>query len=176
MAALRIVGRAVAAGQDITATMTTTVQLRAARPQMPYPPAWHDGTILVSGMGAKPGFFAVASRTNTVEFSRSTGQGQLTIDFERTDAKFKDTPLTVLPIGLPAGVTAEVKRQGSGAKETYEMILKGPKDLAEAEHVLRYLAYAEMGGQGRGVISGDIRLNVVAGESDAAAATEAKTP
>jgi hypothetical protein len=127
-------------------------------------------------MRAKPSFFSVANRTNVVELSRSTGQGQLAIDFERTDPKFKDTPLTVVPVGLPAGITAEVKRQGSGAKEVYEIILKGPKDLAEGEHTLRYFGYAEMGGQGRGVMSGDIRLKIVAGETAAAATTEAKTP
>src|SRR5438874_9461779 len=133
--------------------MSTTFQLPASRPQMSYPPAWHDGAIFVSGSSTKPGFFSVGNRENAVTLSRAEGQAKLTIDFERTDAKFKDVPLTVVPIGLPARVTADIKRQGNGAKETYEMTFKGPKDLAEAEHTLRYFAYAEMGGQGRGVLS-----------------------
>jgi hypothetical protein len=33
--------------------MATTVQLRAARPQTAYPPAWHDGLIFVVGEAAK---------------------------------------------------------------------------------------------------------------------------
>jgi hypothetical protein len=70
-------------------------------------------------------------------------------------------PLTVLPLGLPAGVTAEVKRNGNGPSETYDIILKGPKDLKEGLHSIRYFAFTEMGVNGRGTQSGDIRLNVI---------------
>jgi Bacterial pre-peptidase C-terminal domain len=173
VAQFRVIGRAESSGQPIFAVMTTTVQLRAARPQMPYPPAWHDGAIFVSGLGARPGFFAVAGRETAIKLPRSEGQTQLTLDFERTDAKFKDAPLTVLPMGLPAGVTASVKRNGNGPKETYDIVLKGGKDLPEGEHTFRYFAYAENAGQGRGVMSGDIRLQIVSADPPAA---EAKTP
>jgi hypothetical protein len=172
-AELRVLGRAEAGGRESLAVMSTTVQLRAGRPQTPYPPAWHDGTILVSSTGAKPGFYTVTSRDSAVKLPRDAGQAQLTLDFERTDAKFKDAPLTVLPLGLPAGVTASVKRTGNGPKETYDVVLKGSKGLAEGEHLFRYFAYAELAGQGRGVMSGDIRLNVVAADTPAA---EAKAP
>jgi hypothetical protein len=53
-----------------------------------------------------------------------------------------------------------VKRGDSGVKETYEMLLKGPKDLAAGQHPFRYFAYAELAGVGRGHYSGDVRLQV----------------
>jgi hypothetical protein len=54
LAALRIVGRGQSANQPILANMTTTLQLRASRPQTPYPPAWHDGLIFAVGALPKP--------------------------------------------------------------------------------------------------------------------------
>jgi hypothetical protein len=161
---LRVIGRAEAGGKQITSAMTTTAQLRLARPQMPYPPRWHDGAIFVSVQAPKSRFFFVSTKTSSVELSKQAGQAQLTLDFERTDPKFKDTPLTILPFGLPAGITTEVKRNGNGPKETYDIVFKGSNDLATGEHTFRYFAYAEMAGQGRGVISGDIRLHVVSAE------------
>src|SRR5262249_47654284 len=127
IAELRVVGRAEASGRAISATMASTVQLRAARPQTPYPPAWQDGAVFVSRTSAKPGFYTVATSQSAVELSRAAGQAKLTLDLERTDPKFKDTPLTVVPLGLPPGVTAEIKRNGNGSKETYELNLKATK-------------------------------------------------
>jgi Bacterial pre-peptidase C-terminal domain len=174
MSELRIVGRAEVGGQEITSSMSTTIQLRAARPQTPYPPGWHDGAIFVSGLGSKLSFYTIASTQSNVTLPRQAGQTQFKLDFERTDSKFKDVPLTVVPLGLPSGVTAEVKRNGNGPKETYEITLKGSKDLSDGEHMFRYFAYAEMSGQGRGVVSGDIQLKIVAGDPPPAA--ETKTP
>jgi hypothetical protein len=160
IAPLRIIGSAEIGGMEVAATMATTVQLRAARPQTPYPPAWHDGTIFVAGTGKKPAFYSVSAKRSEVDFPRQVGQAKLTLDFARLDEKFKDAPLTVLPLGLPAGVTAEVKRNGNGPKETYDLTFKGPKDLPEGEHAVKYFAYAEYANAGRAVL-GDIRLNVV---------------
>jgi hypothetical protein len=164
LAELRVTGRAESGVHDIAAVMGTTIPLRVARPQMPYPPAWHDGAIFVSGIGPKPGFYTVTAQESAVMLPRAAGQTKLTLDFERTNDKFKDVPLVVLPLGLPAGVTAEVKRNGNGPKETYDIVLKGAKTLADGEHSFRYFAYAEMSNQGRGQTSGDIRLSIVAGE------------
>jgi hypothetical protein len=158
---IRVVGRAVVGWHEITVPMSTTIPLRLARPQKPYPPRWHDGTIFVSGQGAKPGFFTVGVKSSKVDVARGTEKAQMTVDFERTDAKFKDTPLVVVPVGLPAGVTAEVKRNGNGAKETYDINLKLPKDLPASQYAYRFFAYAELAGQGRGVMSGDLLLNVL---------------
>ena len=175
VAELRVVGRAESEGRTITAAMATTVQLRAARPQTPYPPAWHEGAIFVGGLAPKPGFFRVTAAQAEVNFPRQAGQAEMTLDFERIDPKFKEAPI-ILPLGLPLGMTAEVKRNGaSGAKEIVSRAPKGPKDLAEGQHTLRFFTYAELGGQGRGVLSGDVRLNVVAAEK-AAELAEASKP
>src|SRR5205085_1582236 len=127
-------------------------QLRAARPQTPYPPRWHDGLIIVSAQPAMPGFYNVTAKNTTVELPRTGGETQLTLDFERTDDKFKDTPLVVVLFGLPAGVTAEVKRNGNGTQETYDIRLRSTKDAAAGQHLFRYFAYAELAGQGRGIM------------------------
>lgn len=164
VAALRIVGSGDVSGRDIAATMSTTTQLRVARPQTPYPPAWHDGTIFVSGTGSKPAFYSLAANKSELDIPFADGTAKLTLDFARLDEKFKDVPLTVLPLGLPAGFTADVKRNGNGPKETYDITFKGPKDLAEGQHTVRYFAFAEYANAGRAVVSGDIRLNVVKAE------------
>jgi hypothetical protein len=157
---LRIVGRSDAAGKELSAVMATTLQLRAARPQTPYPPAWHEGAIFIAGTASKPPFYSLAAAANEVTLSRKTGEARLTLDFQRLDEKYKDTPLVVLPLGLPAGVTAEVKRNGNGPKETYDVVLKGAKDLADGQHAFRYFAYAEFGGRSQAVQSGDVKLVV----------------
>jgi hypothetical protein len=160
IAALRVVGTADIGGRRATAEMATTAQLRAARPQTPYPPAWHEGAIFVLCGEPKPAFYSVSAAKGEVDFPRLVGQAKLTLDFARLDPKFKDVPLTVLPLGLPAGITAEVKRNGNGPKETYDIAFTGPKDLAEGQLAVRYFAFAEYAGAGRAV-TGDIRLNVI---------------
>jgi hypothetical protein len=172
LAELRVVGRA--ESEQAAASMTTTLQLRAARPQMPYPPRWYDGAIFVSGLAPKPAFFSVTARTSSVELGRSEGSAKLSLEFARLDEKFKEA-LTVLPLGLPPGVTAEIKREASGPKETYDLIFKAAKNLPLGEHPIRFFAYAELAGQGRGVVSGDIRLKVGDNEKPTAVA-EAKKP
>jgi hypothetical protein len=161
IAPLSVVGHATEHNANCDATMSTLVQLRAARPQMPYPPAWHDGTLFVGGLAASPSFYRVTTDRQEVSFPRLVGQTKFALKFERTDPNFKDVPLAVFPLGLPAEMSAEVNRNGNGPEETYDVILKGPKDLAEGQYTLRYFAYAQMGEAGRGVIGGEIRLNVV---------------
>jgi hypothetical protein len=162
LAELKIIGRADDTARNFESRMATTVQLRTARPQTAYPPAWLDGTILVSGYAPHPSFYNVAADRLEVNYARLVGQTQFTLKFDRVDPNFKDVPLTVLPLGLPAGIAAEVKRNGNGPNETYDVILKGPLDLAEGQHSIRYFAFAEYGPtNGRAVHSGDIRLNVV---------------
>jgi Bacterial pre-peptidase C-terminal domain len=160
MAELRVVGRGTSGNGVITSTMATTVPLRTARPQMPYPPAWLDGIIFVSGINPRASFYKLTSGQSEVELSRFAGEAKITLDFERTDPKFVTVPLSVLPVGLPPGLTAAAKRNGNGVKETYDITLKGPKDLAEGQYTFRYFAFAELATQGRG-LTGDVRLNVV---------------
>lgn len=156
---LRIVGRGTSGDPSLSAAMNTMVQLRAARPYFPYPPSWLDGTVFVSATKAKPPLFAV-SNPAVAEFDAEAGQAQLAIEMERLEAKFKDAPVTIVPVGLPQGVTATIKRNGSGAKETYELLLKGPKTLAPGQYTFRYFAFAELGTDGYGTYSGDVRLRV----------------
>jgi hypothetical protein len=171
---LRVVGRGESEGRVIYAPMATIVQLRAARPQMAYPPGWHEGAVFVGGAAAQANFFRVTAVQPELNLSRQSGQAEVTLDFERLDAKFKEAPV-ILPLGLPAGVTAEIKREGvTGAKEKHRVVLKGSKDLAEGQHAVRFFTYAELVGQGRGVVSGDVRLNVVSGEKKAELAEAAK--
>ena len=161
LAELRIGGRADDTGRGATATMSTITQLRAARPQTPFPPAWHEGAVFASGLAERKTFYAVTADKSEVNFPRLVGETKLTLAMKRLDSNFKDVPLVVMPLGLPAGITPEIKRNGNGPDETYEITLKGPKDLAEGLHSLRYFAFAEMGALGRAVQSGEIRLNVV---------------
>lgn len=161
LAELRIVGRADESGRGITATMATTVQLRAARPQTPFPPAWLDGAILASALAEQGSFYTVTADKTEVNFPRLVGETKVTLALKRTDAKFKDTPLVVMPLGLPAGITPEIKRNGNGPDETYDITLKGPKDLAEGIHTFRYFTFAEVATDGRSIQSGDVRLNVI---------------
>jgi hypothetical protein len=161
LAALRIVGRADDSGRNVTATMSTTAQLRTARPQTAYPPAWHDGAILVSALAERNSFYTVSIDRVEVNFPRLVGETKFTLAMKRTDEKFKDAPLIVLPQALPSGITAEVKRNGNGPEETYDIVLKGAKDLPEGTHTFRYLTFGELGTNGRTVQSGDIRLNVI---------------
>jgi hypothetical protein len=161
LAELRIVGRADDTGRNFSATMATTTQLRATRPQTPYPPAWLDGSILVSSLAERNTFYTVTADKAEVNFPRLVGETKLTLAMKRLDPKFKDTPLVVLPLGLPPGIAAEIKRNGNGPDETYDITLKGPKDLAEGLHSFRYFTFAEIGANGRAVQSGDIRLQVI---------------
>ena len=158
---LRIVGTATIDGAKYEARAGATALLKTARPFMAYPPAWLDGLIFIGGLPDRPSFYNITPDRIDVPFLRGAGQGQFILTFDRTDANFKDVPLTVLPQGLPAGVTAEIKRNGNGAKETYDIILKGPKDLADGQRLFKLFTYAEMAGRGQAVLTRDIAINAL---------------
>jgi hypothetical protein len=159
IAALRIIGRGEAAS-GATSVLSTVAQLRTARPQTPYPPGWLDGLVLVSGQESAPPLYSLIADKSEVNLVPAVGQGQVSLAMTRLDDKFKD-PLVILPLNLPVGVAAEVKRNGNGPQETYDIVLKGPKDLAEGSYTFRYLAYADLAGRGQAVQSGDLRINVI---------------
>lgn len=158
---LRIVGTALIDGATYATAASTTAVLKAGRPYLAYPPAWLDGLIFVAGLPDRPAFYQVAADKIDLNFPRLVGQTQLVLTMDRTDANFKDVPLTVMPLGLPAGVTAEIKRNGNGPKETYDVILKGPKDLSEGQRLFKILTYAEMAGRGQAVLTRDVAINVI---------------
>lgn len=161
IAPLRIVGQATEQPGTQPAAMSTVAQLRLAKPAMIYPPAWLDGLILVSGKVDKSDFYTLSQTKPEVTFLRQIGQSQLTLAMQRTLPTFKDVPLTVLVPKTPAGLAVEVKRNGNGPAETYDIILKGAKDIAAGRHTLRYFAYAELAGNGQCVVSNDVVVNVV---------------
>lgn len=161
IAALRIVGQATEQTGIPAATMSTLAQLRLAKPAMIYPPGWLDGLILVSGKVDKADFYTLSQTKTEITFLRQVGQSQLTLAMQRTNAAFKDVPLSVIVPKTPAGLTAEVKRNGNGPAETYDIILKGAKDIPAGRHTLRYFAYAELAGNGQYVASNDVVVNIV---------------
>ncbi|WP_145089501.1 hypothetical protein [Anatilimnocola aggregata] len=161
IASLRVVGEA-ADSEDIPpAVMSTIAQVRLAKPAMIYPAPFSDGLILASGLLAKSEFYTLSQTKPEITLLRQVGQAQLTLAMQRTEATFKDIPLTVLVTKAPAGVTTEVKRNGNGPAETYDIILKAPKEIAAGRHVLRYFTYAELAGTGLAVLSNDVVVNVV---------------
>ena len=156
---LKIIGRAAIDGASFETAASTTAILKAARPFVAYPPAWLDGLVFVSGLADRPPFYTVTPDKLDVPLIRIQGQGQVTLTMDRTDANFKDVPLAVIPLGLPAGVTAEIKRNGNGPKETYDVILKG-QNLAEGQRLFKLFTYAEMAGRGQAILTRDLALNV----------------
>jgi hypothetical protein len=175
MADLKVVGRGEQAGGGLIARMSTIVQLRTARPQTPYPPAWHDGLTFVSRVNARPAFYSLTPRSMSVELPYAGGEAVIVLDKERLDKAFTGA-LQITPIGVPAGLTAGVTRVGNGPKEQYEIRLKSSGKVAKGQHVFRYFAYAEVATAGRGVMSGDLIVNVVDKAAEKAAEGETKTP
>lgn len=159
IAPVRIVGRAEIDGAEVTAVMSTIVQMRLAAPAAAYPAPWQDGLIVISGGGAKPNFYSLAPKSLEVFVPATTGQAVLTLQMNRLDAAYKD-PLVVLPQSLPPGFTAEVKRNGNGPQETYEIALKGPANAPVGSHLLSYFAYGELTGRGQAVLSGDLVVRI----------------
>src|SRR5262249_658855 len=134
-------------------------QLRTARPQTPYPPAWHDGLTFVSRINARPAFYSLSPRSTSVDLPIAGGEAVIVLEKESLDPAFTGA-LQITPIGLPAGLTAAVARVGSGPKEQYEIRLKSAGKVPKGQHVFRYFAYAELAAAGRGAMSGDLVVNV----------------
>jgi len=69
--------------------------------------------------------------------------------------------LQVYLLSPPAGFAFEVKRNGNGPMETYQVIVKGPKDMPEATHKVSVLSFAEFQGRGQSVLAKEVPLQVV---------------
>ncbi len=175
LADLRIVGKGEQPGQLLTARMSTLVQLRTARPQTPYPPAWHDGLLFVSRVNARPPFYTLTPRTMSVDLPVAGGEATIVLDMERVDKAFT-AALQITPLGVPAGLTASITRVGNGPKEQYELKLKSAGKVAKGQHAFRYFAYGETTAAGRGTMSGDIVVNVADPPTEKPAEAEKKTP
>ncbi len=152
LATLRIVGKATIDGRVVTVPAATTALVRTRWPQLTFPPAWLDGLVSVAiGNDVEP-FYTAAVNQDAVSFPQAEGKAQFTIALERKNKEFKD-PLIVLVDGLPAGCSYDVKRNGNGDKETYDVTLSGPKDRPAGEHTISVVSYAEFKGRGQHVLS-----------------------
>ncbi|HTN77948.1 MAG TPA: hypothetical protein VL096_22005 [Pirellulaceae bacterium] len=146
--ALRIIGTGEHQGQKPAVPLSTAALLRLKSPSMAYPPAWLDGLVPVAITTEAPQLYAVTPSSPQIFYPQSAALVVFTLNLERKQAEFKD-PLTVWIDNLPAGVTSEIKREGNGPQEKYNITLKGPKDLAIGQQELRINSYGELKGQGQ---------------------------
>lgn len=160
LAALRIVGTASINGETVTAAVSTAELVRVLRPQLSFPPSWIDGVIPTAVAADLTPFYTATLDRPAVVVARATPQTEFNVKLERKSDQFKD-PLTVFVPRLPAGCTYEVKRNGNGPQETYQVIVKVPASMPEGTHTLQVVSYAELGGKGQAVVSADLPLQIV---------------
>jgi hypothetical protein len=152
---LRIQGKANVGPREHRSIANNKVQLKAARPLLVSQPSWQESAIFV-GFADQAAFYTVAPAMAEAPLPLG-GAVMIPFAFARTDANFKDVPLTLTFSGLPAGATAEVKREGNGPMESYQVTFKAAATSPEGKHAVHWFAYTEFGGRGR-VIEGDVSL------------------
>jgi hypothetical protein len=157
LVALRLVGTANVGPREHRSVASNVAQLRAAHPLDPYPPQWLAGSIFVGHAEQAP-FFTVVPAASELTIAPGS-EATASFTFERTDENFKEVPLTLMLSGLPAGITHEVKREGNGPQETYQVVFKATPEAAEGKHSITWRGYAEHAGRGR-MIDGELQLNV----------------
>jgi len=158
--ALKIVGTATIDGAEVRSTVGTLDLVRVLRPNLSYPPTWMEGVVPLATTAEMPAFYEAKIDRPTVLIPRQTGQSEFVVQLERKQAEFKD-PLQVYLLSPPAGFAFEVKRNGNGPMETYQVIVKGPKDMPEATHKVSVLSFAEFQGRGQSVLAKEVPLQVV---------------
>ncbi|HND54647.1 MAG TPA: PPC domain-containing protein, partial [Pirellulaceae bacterium] len=159
-AALKIVGKATVNNEEITSTTGTADLMRVLRPAIAYPPSWLDGVVSVSGAPDQAPFYTATLDRPAVLVPRHSGQSEFNVKLERANDAFKD-PLTVLVIGGPPGVTYEVKRNGNGKQETYQVLVKGTPNMPESSTPVKVVSFGELAGKGLAVVSADLPIQVV---------------
>ncbi|MFO0818964.1 MAG: PPC domain-containing protein [Pirellulales bacterium] len=160
LAALKVTGTASVGGENIVVSTNTVDLVRVLRPQLSFPPTWLDGVIPTAVSTDVAPFYTATIDRPAVVLARSTTQTEFQVKLERQSDQFKD-PLTVLVPQAPPGFTFEVKRNGNGKQETYQVIVKAPAGLPEGAHALKVVSYGELGGKGLAVVSADLPLQVV---------------
>lgn len=175
IAPLRIVGRA-GSGNGEAVPLSTLAMLRASRPACPYPPGWQDGLLLVSGLARQSPWFRVEPTAGPVFFPRQVGSAHGELKVHRLSDVFRQGTLAVVPLGLPAGVNLEAKRRDEGPPEIWDLTFKGPTNLAEGSHFVRFFLVGEAGGQLRGFWTGDVEFQVASPLSLAVQWPEALKP
>lgn len=161
---LRLVGRS-GSGEGSLVPVSTQALLRAARPAYPFPPPWLDGLLLLSGTEGSPPWFRIEPTVGEIFLPRQVGQAQWTLKLHRISGLFKEGPLTLIPHGLPSGLSLETKRRQEGTEELYDLILKGPANLPESSQLVRFFVIGEASGgkaagQRRGIWTGDFLLQI----------------
>jgi hypothetical protein len=152
---LRIQGKANVGPREHRTIAHNKLQLKTARPLLVNQPSWQESAIF-TGYADQAAFYTVAPAMAEAQVALGAAV-MIPFAFARTDANFKDVPLTLLFSGLPAGATAEVKREGNGPMESYQVTFKTAPTSPEGKHVVHWFAYTEFGGRGR-VIEGDVSL------------------
>jgi hypothetical protein len=157
---LRIVGTAEHQGQQHTVPVSTAGMVRAKWPQIAYPPAWLDGLIPVGVVAEGTPFYAVTSSAPSLVYPRSAAQIGFTLNLERKNGEFKE-PLLVSVENLPIGMSYEVKREGNGPQEKYQIALKAPATIGEIKQEIRVISYGDLKGQGQ-VATTTLPLEIIA--------------
>lgn len=159
---LKVVGKATIDGKEVVSSVAMTDWVRIQRPVLSYPPAWLDGWV-PAGVSADQTPFYVASldRSSLVLPKAGAGQGEFVVKLERKSDQFKD-PLQVYLQGAPPGLTFEIKRNGNGPAETYQVIAKGAAALNPGRYPLQVIAYAELAGKGQIVTLPELPIEIAA--------------
>jgi len=160
VAVVRVRGTATVNGQPFSAVTSTIDLTRLNRPALAQPPSWIDGLIPTSVSAPLTPFFTAALDKTSVEMASTNPQAEFNVLLERKVDAYKD-PLAVTFPNAPPGLTFEVKRNGNGPKETYQVIVKAAAGTPPGTHMVKVLSYGELAGKGMAVISGDLPINIV---------------
>jgi hypothetical protein len=144
---LRMRGTYERAGKICEVPLSTTGLIRAQWPHLAYPPAWLDGLVPVAITGEAASLFAVTPGVAEIKLAPG-GQVMFALELKRENADFKD-PLLILPGAIPSGITSEIKREGNGPEEKYQVTLKAAADVAVAKYELAFTCYGEAKGRGQ---------------------------
>lgn len=159
---LKVVGKATIDGKEVVSSVAMSDWVRVQRPVLSYPPSWFDGWVAASVSADQTPFYVAAlDRATAVLPKGGTGQGEFVVKFDRKNDQFKD-PLQVYILNGPPGLSFEVKRNGNGPAETYQVIVKGAAALNVGRYPVQVIGYAEHGGKGQLVPLPELPLEVAA--------------
>jgi len=159
---LKVLGKATIDGKEVVTSVAMGDWVRIQRPVLSYPPAWLDGWVPATVAAEQtPFYLATLDRPAVVLPKAGAGQGEFVVKLERKSDQFKD-PLQIYLQGAPPGLTFEIKRNGNGPAETYQVIAKGAAALNVGKYPLQVIAYAELAGKGQIVPLPELPLEVAA--------------
>ncbi len=145
---VRLVGTATVDGRPWRAVLSTSAVVRTKQPAMLYVPEWLDGRLTLAtkaGPAAAP--FSVTVDPATILMPRSSLAADCLVRVERTDKEFKEA-LQIFLGDLPAGVSAEVKKEEKEGEEAWRVTLKAAPGTPVSLNPIRLTAYATFKGTG----------------------------